>query len=194
MTSTTFDLTDLEKEIAHRISGYSFFDQGIVEDSGIWASVLIDETGDPKVYRGVIASLVKKGFFNSSVDGRDTWLGLTKAGAEYAAEMDFRVERSEAPKPELTIKFDLLRYNDTQKDLASMHAELLRQAQRVSDYIAGFDRVDAEDPMTQASLIASVADDILRLTRQATAGVEQYGLAAAASAGRLARVGVTSTL
>lgn len=44
-------------------SSYSFFDNGYEVDSDTWADIFIEECGDPKIYRGVISSLIKKGFF-----------------------------------------------------------------------------------------------------------------------------------
>lgn len=59
-----------------------FFDAGFVEGSNTWIDVLAEEMGDPKVYRGVISSLIKKGVFES--DGEAVY--LTEAGAAAVVE------------------------------------------------------------------------------------------------------------
>lgn len=64
---------------------YSFFDEGFVAYSSTWASCFIDECGDPKVYRGVVASLVKKGFFTSFKEDGDVALVLTKLAEDEIA-------------------------------------------------------------------------------------------------------------
>lgn len=63
---------------------YSFFDGGLAAgfESGTWADCIIDETGEAKVFRGVISSLIKKDFFESSRDEDGVWLMLTEAAVE----------------------------------------------------------------------------------------------------------------
>lgn len=57
---------------------YSFFDDGITEGSDTWVSVFLDEVPlDRKISRGVISSLIQKGFFNSGDMDGDVYLTLT---------------------------------------------------------------------------------------------------------------------
>lgn len=66
------------------VGSYSFFDGGLAAgwDSGTYADVMIDETGDPKVFRGVVSSLIKKGFLESNRSEDGVWLMLTEAAVE----------------------------------------------------------------------------------------------------------------
>lgn len=64
--------------------GYSFFDGGLSADnSGTWAYCLIEESGNPKTYRGVISSLVKKGFLASYRTEDGVWIDLTEDSVQY---------------------------------------------------------------------------------------------------------------
>jgi len=100
---TNFNFTALENTIVEKlvnmakpreerddkIGEYSFFDMGVFED-GIWADCLVDECGDYRVYRGVLSSLIKKGFFSHSYisDGQaGHWVELTENGGKTVAEM-----------------------------------------------------------------------------------------------------------
>lgn len=60
---------------------YGFFDGGLAAgwESGTWADCLIEETGETKVFRGVVSSLIKKGFLESSRSEDGVWLMLTDA-------------------------------------------------------------------------------------------------------------------
>lgn len=74
--------TDLENEVIDAFiiddgRRYSFFDEGLVSGSCTWTSIFIEECGDPKIFRGVISSLIKKGFFRSNGEGRESSLWLT---------------------------------------------------------------------------------------------------------------------
>lgn len=68
---------------------YSFFDEGIVEGSGIWYEALRDETPGMSANlaaRG-ITQLVKDGFAIKSRDDEDYWVELTELGAKAALAM-----------------------------------------------------------------------------------------------------------
>ena len=73
---------------------FSFFDNGITENSGIWSEVLTSESGpevaaNAKGAARVAGSLVKKGLLASFVDTEenDTWFYLTAEGADLANEL-----------------------------------------------------------------------------------------------------------
>lgn len=59
--------TELENQVINGFltNSYSFFDEGFVAGSPTWADIFIEECGDTKIFRGVISSLIKKGFFKS---------------------------------------------------------------------------------------------------------------------------------
>lgn len=60
--------TELENQVINGFvtNRYSYFDEGLVEGSDTWSDCFIEECGDTKVFRGVVSSLIKKGFFNCS--------------------------------------------------------------------------------------------------------------------------------
>ena len=63
----------------------SYFDDGIVANSGIWGECLTGELGHKS--SGVIVQLVKQGMFTTSESSEDndgTWYSLTELGAEVA--------------------------------------------------------------------------------------------------------------
>lgn len=94
--------TDLENEVIDGFLGnrYSFFDEGFVNGSDTWTDIFIEECGDPKIFRGVISSLIQKGFFKSArVDG-DSALWLTQLAED---EIESRKTETVA-----TPKLDLL--------------------------------------------------------------------------------------
>lgn len=82
-----FNFTDLELVIVNGFHdgrcSFSFFDEGVVQGSGIWAEVLAGEAGDSKKFRGVISSLIKKGFFASYRSEDGSWLELTDDAITY---------------------------------------------------------------------------------------------------------------
>lgn len=68
-----------------KAGGFSYFDAGVLDD-GIWSTVLIEEAGPVKTFRGVFASLVKKDIFTPGIKdsyGEDgAWTELTENGRE----------------------------------------------------------------------------------------------------------------
>lgn len=93
MNTNTNIYTELENYVIDGFirNDYGFFDEGLVAGSDTWSDIFIEECGDAKIYRGVVSSLIKKGFFRSS-----TWvergahaLYLTElAEAEIAARLE----------------------------------------------------------------------------------------------------------
>jgi hypothetical protein len=65
----------------------SYFDEGIVEGSGIWETCLMEELGHNS--SGVINQLVKIGLLTSNHYPGETenWVALTSAGAEVAVSL-----------------------------------------------------------------------------------------------------------
>lgn len=59
--------TELENQVINGFTTnkYSFFDEGFVAGSPTWSDIFIEECGDTKTFRGVISSLIKKGFFRA---------------------------------------------------------------------------------------------------------------------------------
>jgi len=92
MNINTNTYTDLENEVINGFlnaeegygyrGGYSFFDNGVEVGSDTWGSVFVEELGDPKIYRGVISSLVQKGFFRSFRADGDTAILLTQLAVD----------------------------------------------------------------------------------------------------------------
>lgn len=74
----------------------SWFDDGIVEGSGIWGECLSSEMGHNS--SGVVNRLVKAGLFNSHIDSDGNWLSLTALGADVANELA-RKDEAETPAP-----------------------------------------------------------------------------------------------
>lgn len=84
-------------------NGFSFFDDGIVEDSGIWSDALTGEAGpevsDTAKGAGRVAvSLVKKGLLKSEEAEDGTWFELTAEGAAVANELAGNTEQAPVEK------------------------------------------------------------------------------------------------
>ncbi|AZS07037.1 hypothetical protein SEA_CHEWCHEW_54 [Arthrobacter phage ChewChew] len=87
-------------------SKFSYFDEGIVEDSGIWYSALRDEMPNSSTLNArAITKLVKDGMFikNDRDEDGEEWLSLTAKGA--ASALAFKddtkleiTEEAQAPK------------------------------------------------------------------------------------------------
>jgi hypothetical protein len=72
MTTTTYTENEMFIITGIPAAKFGFFDDGITEGSNTWIDCLCEEAGDPKTFRGVISSLIKKGFFDS--DGESVYL------------------------------------------------------------------------------------------------------------------------
>jgi len=81
---------------------FSFFDQGLVDGSGIWTECMTDEIAGHKVYkvsdsqRGVatvIASLGRKGLLLTDTNEDGAWTELTAAGEAWITEHNGQSDR-----------------------------------------------------------------------------------------------------
>ncbi|AXH43980.1 hypothetical protein SEA_KINGBOB_53 [Arthrobacter phage KingBob] len=68
---------------------YSFFDEGIVEGSGIWYDALRDETTgiSSNLAARAITLMVKDGYVTKERDDEEYWVALTELGAKAALAM-----------------------------------------------------------------------------------------------------------
>lgn len=77
----------LMNRIANR--GFDFFDDGLVEDSGIWFEHACQQTPNAKAARAAFRKLDREGLINLNPDvfegDDDRWMTLTAKGAAYAA-------------------------------------------------------------------------------------------------------------
>lgn len=83
----------------------SFFDEGIVENSGIWGECLCSEMGHKS--SGVVNQLKKLGLWLTSPGGEDDdsdWWSLTALGADVANYLAGRLEEAPVEAPAPTVK------------------------------------------------------------------------------------------
>jgi hypothetical protein len=89
--SAIADLTKLGRGLMLRIGQgrFSFFDDGVVEGSGIWGDNLGGEFGETKNVGGVIGRLVKAGLLLSQPTDEPggSWVTLTALGAAVATQL-----------------------------------------------------------------------------------------------------------
>jgi hypothetical protein len=89
--SAIADLTKLGRTLMEGIGRgrFSFFDDGVVEGSGIWGEILGGEFGETKNIGGVIGRLVKAGLLLSQETGEQggSWVTLTALGAAVANQL-----------------------------------------------------------------------------------------------------------
>lgn len=107
MNTTGRNVTEkLAFAILARIGGhrYSFFDEGVAEDSGIWYTCLRDETGgDTRAAARAITYLVKAGYLVKEADTQDSgstdnWMALTTLGADTAKSMANEWAKEDIPE------------------------------------------------------------------------------------------------
>ena len=78
-------LTELEKEIMIAITKDTFYENDL--ESQIWTDCFLDDIKmDNKIARGVLSSLVKKGYIEVT-SGEDSILCFTEKGKEYMKEV-----------------------------------------------------------------------------------------------------------